>query len=814
VNTDHPVTGWHWVYEGYEPAEEKLREALCTIGNGYLGSRAAAPESTAGDVHYPGTYVAGLFNRRTSQVAGRDVENECMVNLPNWLASTFRIDGGDWFDIDDTEILEYELALDIRRAVLTRRFRCRDHHGRTTAVTQRRLAHMQHQHVCALETTIRAEDWSGTLEVRSGIDGNVENTLVERYRDLESRHLELLRATEVADDAVVIEAMTNQSHVHVAVGARSTMRRAGEHGQVGRELVESEQWIGHDLRTEVDRGEAVTVDKIVTIFTSRDHAVTQPAEEAARWLARLGTFDDLLDSHVTAWRHLWDRFHVGVDDEQTMAITRLHLLHVLQTLSPNTADIDAGVPARGLHGEAYRGHIFWDEIFVLPILNLRLPALSRSLLIYRYRRLPEAREAARAAGFAGAMFPWQSGSDGREESQLLHLNPESGRWNPDATHRQRHIGIAIAYNVWQYFQVTDDREFLDHHGAEMLLDIARFFSSIADYEPSRDRYVIRNVVGPDEFHTGYPDDEEETGIDNNAYTNVMTVWVLQRALDSLDRLAPHDRDHLLETLGIEPSELDRWRDITEKMFVPFHDDGIVSQFEGYEDLEELDWDDYRKRYDDIQRLDRILEAENDSVNRYQVSKQADVLMLFYLLSCDELRELLERLGHQLEPDAVPRIIDYYLARTSHGSTLSAVVHSWVLTRARREGGVELFFRALRSDVVDIQGGTTHEGIHLAAMAGSVDLLQRCFAGVETRQDRLILNPYWPDELGLLEFTLRYREHLLTIQITDGEVRLSSAPGALTPIVVSCRDEETTLESGNSVTFPISHRDHPTKEKQP
>lgn len=808
------MTGWNWVYEGYEPGEEKLREALCGLGNGYLGSRAAAPESTAGEVHYPGTYVAGLFNRRTSEVAGRDVENESMVNVANWLSLTFRIDGGDWFDIDDTELVEFYQSVDLRRAVLTRRFRCRDDQGRTTTVTQRRLVHMRHHHVCALETTIQADDWDGTLEVRTGIDANVKNTLVARYRDLASDHLELLQMMETDDDSVVVETMTNQSHVHLAVGARSTIRRTDDNRRVDRELVESDRWIGHDLRTEIRRDEVVTIDKVVTIFTSRDDAVTQPAEEATRWLGRLGTFDELLDSHVTAWRHLWNRFHVVVDDERTTTIVRLHLFHVLQTLSPNTAEIDAGVPARGLYGEAYRGHVFWDEIFVLPILNLRIPALTRSLLMYRYRRLPEAREAARAAGFAGAMFPWQSGSDGREESQQLHLNPESGRWNPDATHRQRHIGIAIAYNVWQYIQATDDREFLDHHGAEMLVDIARFFSSIAEYEPSRDRYVICNVVGPDEFHTSYPGDDEEHGVDNNAYTNVMTVWVLARAMDALDRLTPHDHDELLETLSIEPSELDRWRDITEKMFVPFHGDGIISQFEGYEDLEELDWDGYRRRYDDIHRLDRILEAENDDVNRYQVSKQADALMLFYLLSVDELRGLFERLGYRLDPDTMPRVIDHYLARTSHGSTLSAVVHSWVLTRARRERGMELFFRALRSDVVDIQGGTTHEGIHLAAMAGSVDLLQRCFAGVETRDERLILNPYWPDELGMLEFNLRYREHLLTVQITDGEVHLSSASGAPAPIAVSCRGDDTTLESGNSVTFPLSDRDHPTEANRP
>jgi trehalose/maltose hydrolase-like predicted phosphorylase len=788
------------VYEGYDPAEEKLREALCSIGNGYLGSRAAAPESTTGETHYPGTYLAGLFNRRTSEVAGRKVENESMVNVPNWLPLTFRIDGGDWFDVDDTELLEYEQTLDLRRAVLTRRFRCRDVHGRTTAVTQRRLAHMEHHHVCALETTIHAEDWSGTLEVRSGIDGDVGNTLVERYRALASDHLELVRTTEVTHDSVILEATTNQSNVHLAVGARTTVRGADER-VVDRALVRSEGWIGHHLRTEVRQHDVVTIDKLVTIFTSRDHAVTRPAEEAARWLARLGTFEDVLRGHVTAWRHLWNRFHFVVEDEQVMTIVRLHLLHLLQTLSPNTADIDAGVPARGLNGEAYRGHIFWDEVFVLPMIDLRIPAISRSLLMYRYRRLPEAREAARAAGFAGAMFPWQSGGDGREENQQLHLNPNSGRWNPDPTHRQRHIGLAVAYNVWQYVQVTDDQEFLHHHGAEMLVDIARFFSSLATYEPARDRYVIRGVMGPDEFHSGYPG-QEVNGIDNNAYTNVMTVWVLDRALDALDRLAPHDRDELLEKLGIKRSELDRWTDISEKMFVPFHDDDVISQFEGYDDLEELDWVGYRLRYDDIHRLDRILEAEGDSVNRYKASKQADVLMLFYLLSVEELIELFEKLGYRLDRATVQRTIDHYLTRTSHGSTLSAVVHAWVLTRAQRQGGLDLFFEALRSDVVDIQGGTTHEGIHLAAMAGSVDLLQRCFAGVETRKDRLILNPSWPEDLGTLEFNLRYRGHQLAVRVFDGEVHLSSAPGGPSPIQVECRGQATMLEAGSSIDFPL------------
>jgi trehalose/maltose hydrolase-like predicted phosphorylase len=798
------VNGWVWGYDGYDPAEEGLREALCTVGNGYLATRGAAPECSADAVHYPGTYAAGIYNRRTSEISGRLVDNECLVNLPNWLVLTFRIDDGPWFDIADVDVLEYRQTLDLRRAVLFRRLRFRDAQGRTTTVAQRRFVDMHFRHACALESTIRAEDWSGRLAVRSALDGTVENTLVERYRKLASGHLDPIGTAEISGDSVLLEVQTNQSHVRVAMAARTTAHGEGRL-DVRRRLVEREGWVGHDLETSLDAGRAVTVQKVVTVFTGRDNAVLEPAEQAERWLLRLGDVDSLLTSHVTAWRHLWQRFSVetgALDGKADLqSIVRLHLLHVLQTVSRNSIDLDVGVPPRGLHGEAYRGHILWDELFVLPILNLRIPSLSRALLLYRYRRLPEARQAALAAGYAGAMYPWQSGSDGREESQRLHLNPASGRWISDPTHRQRHVGIAIAYNVWQYYQTTGDREFLTHHGAEMLLEIARFWASIAGYDPSRDRYVIRGVMGPDEFHSGYPGGDEN-GIDNNAYTNAMAAWVLLRAIDALAALPAQSQAELLDTLRIRPDELDRWDDISRKMFVPFHDEGVITQFEGYEALDELDWDAYRERYGNIQRLDRILEAEGDSVNRYKASKQADVLMLFYLLSADELRVLFERLGYRLDPDMIPRNIDYYLARTSHGSTLSAVVHSWVLTRAHRDQGAELFFRALRADVVDIQGGTTREGIHLAAMAGSVDLLQRCFAGVETRNGRLLLNPYWPEPLRTLEFRIRYRGHPLVVRVTGQSLEIRGEAGEQPPIQVACRDKVANLKAGSSLTFAL------------
>jgi alpha,alpha-trehalase len=437
-------------------------------------------------------------------------------------------------------------------------------------------------------------------------------------------------------------------------------------------------------------------------------------------------------------------------------------------------DMDVSIPARGLHGEAYRGHVFWDELFVFPLFNLRVPEITRALLEYRYRRLDEARRSARAAGYRGAMYPWQSSSNGREESQRLHLNPRSGRWLRDNTYLQRHVNSAIAYNVWHYFEATNDMEFLAFYGAEMMLEIARFWSSVAHFNGARNRYEIHGVVGPDEYHDAYPD-AEVGGVKNNAYTNVMAVWVLQRALELADVLSIQRWEELTALLDINREELALWEDMSRRMFVPFHDGGIISQFEGFGSLRELDWEAYRATHGNIRRLDRILEAEGDSPNRYKASKQADVLMLFYLFSAEELAALFQRLGYPFKYRTIPDNVTYYLKRTSDGSTLSQVVHSWVLARSDREAAWDLFCDALNSDVGDVQGGTTEEGIHVGAMAGTVDLMQRCFTGIETRGGVLWLNPRLPSPLKCLRLQLHYRGHVVDLEITNSVLEVRTSP---------------------------------------
>lgn len=800
---EREIQEWNLTYTDYDPDQQPLREALCALGNGYIVTRGAFEEEHAGGPHYPGTYMAGGYNRRETEIADTVLENEDLVNWPNWLPLTFRPVGGDWFDLERVEVLDFAYDLDVYRGLLERRLRFRDGDEREFSLHMRRLVHMDDPHLAAIEWQLTPHNWSGDLELRSGIDGTVTNENVERYQDLDSQHLEVLETGREGEDGVFLTCRTNQSHVRMTQATRTRVFDGDVRAPTERKRAASDDRVEQRLVVPCQEQKELRVEKVAAIYTSRDFAISNAQVEARKAVRRAGSFDDLLRSHARRWEHLWSISDIDLrdGDVETQFILRLHIFHLLQSLSPQTIDRDVGVPARGWHGEAYRGHVLWDELFIFPFINLRISELARTLLMYRYRRLPAARDLAREAGYEGAMFPWQSGSDGREESQVLHLNPRSGHWIPDNSNLQRHVNAAIAYNVWQYVQVNDDRTFLAYYGAELILEIARFWAGIATFNPDRGRYEIRGVMGPDEFHTRYPD-ADEPGLDNNAYTNVMAAWVLRLASRVLDRLDEKRRREVMETLEIEKEELVEWDEISRNLFVPFHEDGIISQFEGYEQLEEFDWEGYREEYDDLQRLDRILEAEDDTPNRYKASKQADVLMLFYLFSAEALTDLFEHMGYEFDPELIPRNIEYYMERTSHGSTLSRVVHSWVLARSHREEAWEFFKEALHSDIEDVQGGTTPEGIHLGAMAGTVDLIQRVHTGIEPRDDVLWFNPLLPYELEDVRLRVHYRGHWLSVRVTTDELTVSFDRGGTKAVKIGIYGEVCEMTQGETRTFEI------------
>ncbi|MFH9589695.1 glycoside hydrolase family 65 protein [Streptomyces luteogriseus] len=782
------MTALTWEYEGYDPADQRLRETLCTVGNGRFATRGALPECVADDVHYPGTYAAGCYNRLTSDVADRHVENEDMVNLPNWLPLRFRPAGGAWLTPDSAPVLAHRQTLLLDEGLLDRVTRYGLDDDRVLSVRQRRLVHMGDPNLAALRTEFTVEGATTELEVEAALDGGVTNAGVRRYRGLAGQHLTHVHTGTARPGTVWLRCRTLTSDIRIGMAARLTAGVPVAETHVHPRALQR-------LRLTLEPGRTVTVDKTIALHTSRDPAISDPLQTALDRVSAAPDFEALVRSHRTAWKLLWRRAALDVPGEPG-SILRLHLFHLLQTLSPHTADLDVGVPARGLHGEAYRGHVFWDELFVLPYLNLHFPEVSRALLRYRHRRLDRARAAAGALGRRGALYPWQSGSDGREETQSLHLNPRSGRWLPDHSHLQHHVGSAIAYNVWQYCEASGDAEFLHTKGAEMLVQIARFWADSATWDEKLGRHRIRGVVGPDEYHDAFPG-SRSPGLDDNAYTNVTAAWVLTRTLEVLRDLPEPRRRELLERVALEGGELERWEEVSRTLHVPFHD-GVVSQFQGYGDLAELDWKGYGKRYDDIRRLDRILEAEGDTVNRYKASKQADALMLGYLFAPAELQGLFRRLGHKLDEETWRHTVDYYLARTSHGSTLSGLVHGWILARARRADAWRFCQEALRGDVADLQGGTTGEGIHLGAMAGTLDLIQRGLTGLETREGALWLDPVPLPELSSYGFSLRYQGHWgVRLRLRSGLLEISVPHSDRRPITVCLPDRTVGVEPGET-----------------
>jgi len=796
---------WTLAYDSFAPEQERLREVLTSTGNGYFCTRGSAEWADVDDVHYPGTYAHGCYNRETTILGGRPVRNEDLVNLPNWLVLKLRIGDDEPISLTNVELLSYQHAVDFRAAMVMRRLRFRDRRGRETTLASRRFVSMSDMHHAALEWTVTAENWSGPVEVITALDARVTNQGVARYRGLEGRHLHPMATQNPRPDTLSLLARTRQSRIYIAEAART--RVYGDSGELeaerGRYLLED--YAQQTLGVVLQQGRPVRVEKLVAFYTSRDRAISEPQDNAEEAVGRFGTFDDALGRHRRAWDELWDKCDIRVPhDERVQFLLRFHASHVLQTCSPHTADLDAGVPARGLNGEAYRGHIFWDELYVYPFLNFRLPRITKGLLMYRYRRLDEARALARAAGYRGAMYPWQSGSDGEEETQVVHLNPRSGMWEPDLSRNQRHVGAAIFYNIWHYIQATGDTDFLLGPGAEMMLEIARFWSSIAHFNPERGRYEIHGVMGPDEFHEKYPE-SATPGLRNNAYTNVIVAWISEVAGRLLDMLPERRRRWLAERIGLTEQEIATWKEMSRKMYVPFLADGVISQFEGWERLEELDWDAYRRKYGNIQRLDRILRAEGKDPDRYKVSKQADAVMLFYLFRQDELKRIFEGLGYPYTPETLRKTVTYYDARTSYGSTLSFLVYAGVFAEIDLAASWQRFMVALESDVSDVQGGTTAEGIHMGVMSGTLDLVQRSYLGEMIRDGTLSFVPKAMDQLRDLTLPMRFRGLPIEVALESDRLRVGATVDSLNltrSVMVCVGDQIREIRSGEAQSLDL------------
>ncbi len=705
---------WRVIEAAFEPARQNHLETILTHGNGYLGTRGTFEERFENDCQ--GTFVHGIW-------ADVEIGFTELANAPDWTALEVWINDHR-FSMDRGTVEDYARYLDLRSGVLRRRLRwIPAGEGQRFELKFERFASLANSHLMVLRIQVQALDGPATVEIRATLNGHVDNWGYPHWDLISQGSSHQMASLEVA---------TRSTLKTLAMSAKLTTNR---------EDVNIEGWDdpgnpGMCLRTELEEGGSFTVDKFVSVFTSRD--VCDPLSASQSKLlesTKLG-YEVLFDENKAAWREFWRRSDVILegDDEAQLAIR--HALFQLR-IAASSDDERVSIGAKTLSGFGYRGHVFWDnEIFVLPFFTYTQPSLARNMLMYRWHTLQGARRKAAKSGFAGAQYAWESAetgdevtprwvTDSRDPSKKIRI------WTGDI---QIHITADIAYAIWQYWHVTGDDEFMRNIGVPVILETAIFWGNRV--EPLNDGYALNQVIGPDEYHHH---------VDNNAFTNGMVRWHLEKAIELREWLhlnAPADAVALDRSLGITAETLTLWQDMAARL--KFNHDpstGMIEQFDGFFQLPDVEWDRYKDRTTSMQSLLRI-----GGANQYQVLKQADVIMLLCLLR------------DQFDHKTWQANWDYYTPRTDHsyGSSLSPAIHAWAACELEcPDLAYEHFMHAARADLQDIRGNAG-DGIHAASAGGLWQALVFGFAGLQLTSDDHTVTPRLPSHWNRLSFSFCHR----------------------------------------------------------
>jgi len=735
-----PTADQSWVVEelGFAPTREHEVESLLTVANGYVGTRGSLAQPLPASL--PATFVAGVF------AASRPPEGGLwffappqLVVAPDWVPLRIIVENEE-IRLDRGEMLEHWRSLDTRRGLHLRDWRHRDPSGRITRLRFIRFASLSTRRLLGQWMVVVPENYSGRLIVESIVDGELAHSGPgSRPIPLEP----LLPVPGHDDDETengVFAVRPSGSPIILAYGLHSSLE-ASEEGSLVSERVCEDTRIIRRLGWQGRVGRAYSVDKLVAVHTSRTEP--EPVDSAKAEAASLvrAEIEQVLHEHERAWAERWDRADVKVegpvDDQRAL---RFALYHLISSANPEDEHVSIG--ARGLTGESYKGHVFWDtEIFMLPFFIFTHPPSARALLMYRYHTLDGARHKAARLGYRGALYAWESADTGEEVTPPTVIGPDGTVIPILCGVQEQHISADVAYAVWQYWQATLDESFLLEAGAEIILETARFWSSRARLEADG-RYHINEVIGPDEYHEG---------VDDNAYTNVMAQWNIERGLEVADLLRqrwPGRWRDLATQLKLEEPELAEWSKVKDGLVTNLDPEtGLIEQFRGFFGLEYVDIKALEPR---TVPVDIVLGRERTRAS--QVVKQADVVMLIYLL------------WDRFPPSVREANFRYYEPRTGHGSSLSPAVHAAV---AARLGDTELaaaFFRQTAEIDLANNMGNASGGVHMAAQGGLWQAAVMGFAGMHMHEDRLDFDPHLPAAWKSLEFPLQWRGRQFRVRI--------------------------------------------------
>lgn len=725
--------GWTVIETEFDPSDLHHKETLFTLGNGYLGTRGTFEEG------YPQSFPATLINGVYDDVPVMHTE---LVNCPDWLPLTLVV-GGDRFSLDRGQILSYQRQLDLRCGYQSRDVLWRSPNGNTVKLHFERTISMADEHVLVIRCQVTPVDFEGAIEVEASINGHPNNQSVQHWEWL----------NQGADaDRVWLHMRCSKSGIELGM---ATQLKSSENAPIRATGSQGNPTLTTTFQAQP--GKTVTLEKIVTVFTSRE--VSAPECAAQERLAILPSYTTLLAAHGAVWNELWRDCDVVIEGDPTAQIAIRYNLFQLLAAAPRHDD-RVSIPAKTLSGFAYRGHVFWDtEIFLVPFLTFTQPQVARNLLSYRYHTLAGARRKAKEAGYEGAMFAWESASTGDEVTPRWVFGPNGEPvriWCGDI---ELHITTDVAYAVWHYWQATGDDNWMRSRGAEIILDTAVFWGSRVEWNAVTGCYEIRDVIGPDENHEH---------VDNNAFTNRMVQWHLETALWVLSWLRefhPEQAAQLERQLDLTP-RLQHWRHIVSHMVV-LHDPqtGLIEQCEGFFDLEDVNLADYEWR---TQSMQSILGIEG--ANQRQVLKQPDVLMLLYLLRERPLKTLAKEDNLKI----LQTNWDYYTPRTDHtyGSSLGPAIHAILACDLdKSEEAYEHFMRAALVDLKDVRGNAG-EGIHAASTGGVWQAVVFGFAGVHlTPSGPVVETPHLPPLWTRLKFKLQWRKQWYEFDISRTEVKV-------------------------------------------
>jgi len=714
---------------GWVRDSQSVLETQFSLANGYLGTRGVYEEIPYDCV--PGTYIAGIYDKMAPQVSE-------LVNFPNPINFKFSV-GGEKLGLIAMGTVNHKRVLNMKKAVLARQTVYKDSKNRCYDYQSVRFISQHNKNIGVMQIAVTPLDAVCVLDVNTGIDTSVSNAGV--LTEGRKKHFRIKELGQYKGAGFLVQETFEKQY--------AVIYWAGFYYHLNNKKVVSKDNV---FSLKLKKNQTVVFTKVFCI-KHYPHKSSHTAQKKETYdifsKAFKSDFSTLLKDHVDAWSKLWKKADVIIEGtaniQQNM---RFNIYHMLSCLYCDNGFSSIG--ARTLSGEGYRGHIFWDaEIFLLPFYLFTFPKVAKNMLLYRYRRLDESRKIAKENGYKGVQFAWESAGTGEEETPHWAMDIDRTVMKIHTHKMEHHLTADIAYAINKYYIATNDIKFMQDAGYEMLIETARFWISRVDYNKKKDKYEIKNVIGPDEFHVG---------VDNNAFTNMMAKWNLftsAKLIEEFKKKSQINYKKMKKKLSLNDKEIIFWRKVASRIITKINKSGVIEQSDGFFKLKKVALN--KTDENGIPLIPTKIKAKD--LGKTQIIKQADVLMLVYLLN-------------NIFSDKIKRAnYDFYIDRTVHKSSLSAPMHAFVASEVGDlHRAYNLFNVAMRTDISNLYGNTP-EGIHAASLGGTWQALVFGFAGVMIKSNKLFMNPRMPRSWRKLKFSLSWKDSLVKLELTNDTINI-------------------------------------------